>query len=231
MDPKDIIHNNSTDDDSHLIATISKKRAGPQRHDIRPDHASKLSKMAIVQEKFSKLTQEETDRIFNAVAQEANVHRLPLAKMAVLETKMGCFEDKVLKNGLACELIRDRYASAKTCDLIHEDLHHGMRTYAKPVGPVCCLTPVTNPTSTAIAKCLMLAKTRNAGVFLPHPRASKCTAEAVRVCCKAGEKAGAPKDWIQCIEHPSMEDSTAIMSSDEVSSSLNFNVSSIKNCY
>jgi hypothetical protein len=53
----------------------------------------------------------------------------------------------------------------------------------------------------------------------------------VRVCCKAGEKAGAPKDWIQCIEHPSMEDSTAIMSSDEVSSSLNFNVSSIKNCY
>jgi acetaldehyde dehydrogenase/alcohol dehydrogenase len=104
--------------------------------------------MAAAQEQFSRLSQKQTDRIFQAVAQEANLHRLPLAKMAHEETGMGCVEDKVIKNGLACELIGDRYADAKTCDLIHEDLYHGMKTYAKPVGPVACLTPVTNPTST-----------------------------------------------------------------------------------
>lgn len=129
---------------------------------------------------------------------------------------MGCFEDKVLKNGLACELIFDHYHDAKTCGLIHEDHFHGIKTYAYPVGPIAALTPVTNPTSTAIAKCLMMAKTRNAGIFLPHPRASKATAEAVRVCYEAGVKAGAPKNWVHCIEMPTMEDSNSIMQSEEI---------------
>jgi acyl-CoA reductase-like NAD-dependent aldehyde dehydrogenase len=138
MDPKDVIRTNSTD--TKLIAKI-KETPEPKEHGVKPEILKKLSDMTKAQEKFSKLNQEDVDRIFNAVAQEANLQRLPLAKMAVLETEMGCFEDKVLKNGLACELIRDRYANAKTCDLIHEDLYHGMKTYAKPVGPVCCLTP------------------------------------------------------------------------------------------
>ncbi len=69
----------------------------------------------------------------------------------------------------------------------------------------------------AIAKCLMMAKTRNAGVFLPHPRASKATAEAVRICCEAGEKAGAPKGWVKCIDKPTMDESNAVMRSKEVS--------------
>ena len=62
----------------------------------------------------------------------------------------------------------------------------------------------------------MMAKTRNAGIFLPHPRASKCTAEAIRICREAGEKAGAPKGWIQIDDQPNMDESNAIMRSDEV---------------
>lgn len=129
---------------------------------------------------------------------------------------MGCFEDKVIKNSLACELIHDRYKDSRTCGLINSDNVHGVRTYADPVGPVCAITPVTNPTSTAISKCLMLAKTRNAGVFLPHPRAANCTAEAVRICREAGEKVGAPKNWVQCVTGHSLEDSKQIMQSDEI---------------
>jgi len=62
----------------------------------------------------------------------------------------------------------------------------------------------------------MMAKTRNAGVFLPHPRAAKSTAEAVRICREAGEKVGAPKDWVQCIEGHTLDDSQMIMQSDEI---------------
>lgn len=75
---------------------------------------------------------------------------------------------------------------------------------------------VQNPTSTVIAKALMMAKTRNAGIFLPHPRASRASSETVRICQEAGEKAGAPKGWLQVIEHPSMEESNSVMKSDEV---------------
>ena len=190
---------------------------GREEYVLKPEHAVKLQELERAQEGFFRLTQEDADRIFNAIAEEANMQRLPLAKMAVKETKMGQVEDKVLKNGLACELIHDRYENAKTCGLINDDAFHGLKTYAHPVGPVCALTPVTNPTSTAIAKALMMAKTRNAGIFLPHPRASKCTAEAIRICREAGERAGAPKGWLQVIDRPSMEDSNAIMRSDAVS--------------
>lgn len=187
-----------------------------EKYKLNEEHSKVLAEVANAQEEFLKLSQEDTNRVFQAVAQAANLERLPLAKLAREETKMGCFEDKVLKNGLACELIYDRYYDAKTCGLIHEDYFHGIKTYAYPVGPIAALTPVTNPTSTAIAKCLIMAKTRNAGVFLPHPRASKATAEAVRICCEAGEKAGAPKGWVRCIEQPTMEESNAIMRSNEI---------------
>lgn len=188
-----------------------------EMYTIKPEHQEKLNALKKAQEEFCCLTQEDADRIFNAISQEVNLQRLPLAKMAVEETGMGQLEDKVLKNGLAAELIHDRYEKAKTCGLIHEDLYHGMKTYAHPVGPVCALTPVTNPTSTVIAKALMMAKTRNAGIFLPHPGASDCSAEAVRICREAGEKVGAPSGWLQVVDHPKMVESNAIMRSDEVS--------------
>ena len=60
-----------------------------------------LQRAVTAQFEFAKLTQEQADRIFDAVAQEANKNRVPLAKLAVEETKMGCFEDKVIKNGIA----------------------------------------------------------------------------------------------------------------------------------
>jgi acyl-CoA reductase-like NAD-dependent aldehyde dehydrogenase len=159
---------------------------------IKPSNLQILHASVTAQEHFATLTQEQTDFIFSEIAKVANKARVPLAVMAAEETGMGCMEDKVIKNSLACELICDRYKNSKTCGLIREDQPHGLRVYANPVGPVCAITPVTNPTSTAISKCLMLAKTRNAGVFLPHPHAAKCTAEAVRICREAGVKAGAP---------------------------------------
>jgi acyl-CoA reductase-like NAD-dependent aldehyde dehydrogenase len=60
-----------------------------------------LQTAANAQTAFAKLSQEEADMIFDAVAHEANKHRVPLAKLAVEETGVGCFEDKVIKNGIA----------------------------------------------------------------------------------------------------------------------------------
>ena len=195
----------------HHIEEESKLRNRPNIENIQ-----KLLRLKRAQVEFASFSQEDSDRIFRAVAQAANFERLPLAKLAFEETAMGCFEDKVLKNGLACELIFDRYKNSKTCGLISEDTFHGIKKYAYPAGPICALIPVTNPTSTVIAKSLMMAKTRNVGIFLPHPKASKSSCEAVRICCEAGERAGAPKGWLQSVDHPSMDETNRIMRSDEV---------------
>lgn len=95
-----------------------------------------LLKASVAQREFLALGQEEADRIFAAVSREACKHRLPLAKLAATETGIGCFEDKVIKNGLIAELMYDRYKDMKTCGLIHHDVVHGMSSYAFPAGPV-----------------------------------------------------------------------------------------------
>jgi acetaldehyde dehydrogenase/alcohol dehydrogenase len=175
-----------------------------------------IQKAKIAEEQFSSFDQDAVDRIFLQISHEADKHRVPLARLAVDETKMGLVEDKVLKNGLAAELIRDRYKGTKTVGVISHDLVHGITKIAQPVGTIVCITPTTNPTSTAIAKSLFLAKTRNTGIFLPHPRAALCTAEAVRVCHDAGVAAGAPENFIQCITEPSMETSKKVMNHPDV---------------
>lgn len=67
-----------------------------------------------------------------------------------------------------------------------------------------------------IAKSLFCAKTRNAAIFLPHPRAAKCTAAAVKICHDAGVAAGAPEGFLECIEHPSMQVSDHVMKHQNV---------------
>jgi acetaldehyde dehydrogenase/alcohol dehydrogenase len=49
------------------------------------------------------------DAIFKAAALAANQARIPLAKMAVEETRMGVVEDKVIKNHFASEFIYNKY--------------------------------------------------------------------------------------------------------------------------
>ena len=60
-----------------------------------------LDQVRAAQDVFATMSQEDADRIFTHVASVANKSRVPLAKMAAEETRMGVFEDKVLKNGLA----------------------------------------------------------------------------------------------------------------------------------
>eukprot|EP00197_Chlamydomonas_leiostraca_P006454 CAMPEP_0202868548 /NCGR_PEP_ID=MMETSP1391-20130828/10942_1 /ASSEMBLY_ACC=CAM_ASM_000867 /TAXON_ID=1034604 /ORGANISM="Chlamydomonas leiostraca, Strain SAG 11-49" /LENGTH=148 /DNA_ID=CAMNT_0049548733 /DNA_START=65 /DNA_END=508 /DNA_ORIENTATION=+ len=57
-----------------------------------------LKKSRSAQQQYSTFTQEQVDTIFKACALAANAARIPLAKMAVEETRMGVVEDKVIKN-------------------------------------------------------------------------------------------------------------------------------------
>ena len=162
-------------------------------------------------EEFEKLDQETVDRIVAKASVAALNKHLVLAKMAVDETGRGLVEDKATKNNFACEHVTNYMAGQKTVGVIREDDVLGIDEVAEPVGVVAGVTPVTNPTSTAIFKSLISLKTRCPIIFGFHPFAQKCSAEAARIVRDAAVEAGAPADCIQWIEHPSIEATGALM--------------------
>ena len=180
----------------------------------------KIAVMKEAQKKFATYTQEQVDKIFFEAAMAANKMRIPLARLACEETGMGVLEDKVIKNHYAAEYTYNTYKRVKTCGVVEEDTSYGIKKIAEPVGVVGAVIPTTNPTSTAIYKCLICLKTRNAILISPHPRAKKCTTEAARIILEAAVKAGAPEGIIGWIEEPTLELSNALMKSVDMQTAV-----------
>ena len=178
--------------------------------------AKTLEKVKNAQKKFSKYSQEQVDKIFQAAAIAANEARIPLAKMAVEETGMGIVEDKVIKNHYAAEYIYNKYKNEKTCGVIYQDDSYGIKKIAEPVGIIGAVIPTTNPTSTTIFKILIALKTRNGIIISPHPRAKRSTIEAAKIVLEAAVKAGAPENIIAWIDTPSRELTGMLMQSVDI---------------
>ena len=129
---------------------------------------------------------------------------------------MGIVEDKVVKNNFAAEYIYNQYKNMKTCGVLEEDKTSGITKVAEPIGVISAIVPTTNPTSTAIFKCLIALKTRNAIIISPHPRAKNATIEAARIVLEAAVKAGAPEGIIGWIDQPSVELSQNVMRESDI---------------
>ena len=168
------------------------------------------------QKVFAEYTQEQVDKIFLAAASAANKARIPLAKMAVEETGMGVVEDKVIKNNYASEYIYNAYKNTKTCGVIDEDPAYGTKRIAEPIGLIAAVIPTTNPTSTAIFKCLIALKTRNAIIISPHPRAKNSTIAAAKLVLEAAVAAGAPENIIDWIDVPSLDMTNTVMKESDI---------------
>lgn len=165
---------------------------------------------------YQAFTQEGIDRIVKKASVAALHEHGRLAQMAVQETGRGVFEDKATKNIFACEHVPNSMANLKTVGVIGRDELSGIVEIAEPVGVVAGITPVTNPTSTAIFKALIALKTRNPIIFAFHPSAQQCSVEAARIVRDAAVAEGAPEDCIQWVEAPSLEATAALMNHDGV---------------
>ncbi len=171
-------------------------------------------------DEYASFTQEQIDYIVAKCSVAALDKHGELAKLAIEETGRGVFEDKATKNLFACEYVTNNMKRLKTVGIISENPVTGMTEIAEPVGVVAGITPVTNPTSTAIFKSLICLKTRNPIIFGFHPSAQTSSAEAARVVYEAAIAAGAPENCIQWIEHPSMDATTALMNHPGVATIL-----------
>ncbi|MET8565136.1 bifunctional acetaldehyde-CoA/alcohol dehydrogenase [Streptomyces flaveolus] len=160
---------------------------------------------------YDALAQEQVDHIVKKASVAALDQHTTLARLAVEETGRGVFEDKAVKNMFACEHVTHSLGPMKTVGVIARDDIEDMIEVAEPVGVVCAITPVTNPTSTTVFKALMALKTRNPIVFAFHPSAQRCSAEAARIVRDAAVAAGAPEHCVQWIETPSVEATSILM--------------------
>lgn len=160
---------------------------------------------------FASYDQEKIDYIVAKMSVAGLDHHGILARKAIEETHRGVFEDKATKNLFACEYIVNNMRHLKTVGIIKDDPVTGITEIAEPVGVICGVTPVTNPTSTVIFKSLIAIKTRNPIIFGFHPKAQECSKAAAIVMRDAAIAAGAPENCIQWIEHPSMDATSALM--------------------
>ncbi|MFD3871990.1 bifunctional acetaldehyde-CoA/alcohol dehydrogenase [Streptomyces sp. NPDC058623] len=170
--------------------------------------------------RFESFNQEQVDHIVKKASLAALGRHGDLARLAVEETGRGLFEDKAVKNLFACEHVVNSMRGLRTAGVIRRDEVNGVTEIAEPVGVVCAMTPVTNPTSTTLFKALIALKTRNPIIFAFHPSAQNCSAEAARVVRDAAIAAGAPENCVQWVTVPSMEATAALMNHPGVSTIL-----------
>jgi len=134
-----------------------------------------------------------------------------LARLAVDESGIGVYEDKVAKIQSKTRGTLWDMKGAKTCGLVEEDKERGLRIYAKPMGVIANIVPSTNPESTVCCIGLSLLKTRNAMIVSPHPKTQGSSYLTVEHGRKALRKIGAPEDLMLCVKNSSRAKARELM--------------------
>jgi len=165
---------------------------------------------------FTQFTQEDVDRIVKPMVLAGLGQAQYLARLAVEETKLGVMEDKVLKNMCATEFTYNYIKDKRTVGVIREFPERNLVEIAEPIGVIFSITPITNPTSTVLFKCIMAIKTRNAVIFSPHPNAWHCCSEAVKIMYETALKHGAPEGVFSCLESHTLQDNAYLMRHKDV---------------
>lgn len=151
---------------------------------------------------FSNVPIETRKKIIDAMRKVAIEHAHELSQLAVQETGLGRFEDKVNKNLLAATRtpgIEDLQAEAVSGD-------HGLTIIERaPYGVICSITPSTNPSETVINNGIGMIAGGNSVVFNPHPSARETTQRTIDLLNSAIVSQGGPPNLLTCVREPSIE--------------------------
>jgi succinate-semialdehyde dehydrogenase len=175
--------------------------------------AGLVEKAKIAQQKYESFTQEQVDAIVKAIGKVVFDNAEELARMAVDETKMGVYEDKIKKNQGKARIIWNSLKGQPSVGVIGRDETSGLTLVARPVGVVGAIAPCTNPVVTPMSNAMFAIKGRNSIIVAPHPRAKKCNKIVLDEIIKRITALGAPEHAIQYIEEPTNELSAELMKS------------------
>jgi succinate-semialdehyde dehydrogenase len=175
-----------------------------------------VSKARAAQAAYDSFSQEQVDAIVKGIGKFVYDNAKPLAKMAVDETGIGVYEDKIIKNQGKARAIWNNLKTKKSRGVIKEVSESNMVLVAKPMGVVGAVTPVTNPIVTPMCNAMFALKTGNAVIFAPHPKAEKCTLHLTKAFMKVVKDNGGPDDLIQVIQNGSVETTQELMKAVDV---------------
>lgn len=156
---------------------------------------------------------EDRVRIIETIRARCRPQCETLARMAVEETGLGRYEDKILKNQLVVdktpgpECLQSRAESGDTGLMLEEPA---------PFGLIGAVTPTTNPTETIINNCISMFSGGNGVVFNVHPSAKNCCAYVLQLINRAVMEAGGPANLATMVKEPTMDTVKAIYSSPRV---------------
>jgi acetaldehyde dehydrogenase (acetylating) len=165
---------------------------------------------------LAECSQEQIDRVIDAMAAAARARADDFARQAVEETGFGVVADKVQKNLFAAERVYEFIRPMRTVGVISRDETRRVVEIAEPFGVVAAITPSTNPTSTAIYKILIALKARCPIVISPHPSATRCVINVAEVMAGAARAAGAPDGVIGWMTMVTLEGTQELMKHRDV---------------
>ena len=164
-----------------------------------------VEKARVAQAVIENYTQAQVDALCKAMAKAIFDNAEPLARMAVDETGMGVYEDKVNKNKGKARVIWSDMKGGKSVGIIRQLPELGLTEVAKPMGVVGAITPTTNPTETIINNTISMIAGGNTVVFNVHPRAKRVSADCLQALNTAIIEAGGPANLITMTREPTME--------------------------
>ena len=168
------------------------------------------------QAKYESFSQQQVDAVVRDIGKFVYDNAESLAKMAVEETEMGSYEDKILKNKGKARVIWNNLKDKKSRGVIGEDNETNLVFVAKPMGVVAAVTPVTNPIVTPMCNGMFALKTGNAVIFASHPKAQKCAEYLTSEFMKIVKSHDGPDDLIQVVTNGSVEKTQQLMQSADV---------------
>lgn len=157
---------------------------------------------------YKSISVEQRNKIIATIREFCNEKIKALARIALDETGLGRYEDKIAKNDLAINRtpgVEDLQPTAFTGDnglTLHE---------LAPYGVIGAITPCTNPSETIICNTICMIAGGNAVVFNPHPSAKKTAVFTVDLINQAIIAAGGPPNLITTIIKPTIESAGVMM--------------------
>jgi succinate-semialdehyde dehydrogenase len=175
-----------------------------------------VAKARAAQAVYESFSQEQVDAIVKAIGKYVYDNAEMLARMAVDESGIGDYEDKVLKKKAKARAIWNNLKDKKSRGVIKEIPGANMVLVAKSMGVVGAVTPVTNPIVTPMCNAMFALKAGNAVIFAPHPKAEKCGQHLTEAFMRAVKAAGGPDDLIQMVTNGSVETTRELMKDVDV---------------
>ena len=170
-----------------------------------------ITRARVAQAAFELFSQEQVDAIVKGIGKYVYDNAELLARMAVDETGIGVYEDKILKNKGKARIIWNNLKDKKSRGIIGEDPEANLIFVAKPMGVVAAVTPVTNPVVTPMCNAMFAIKTGNAVIFAPHPKAEKLTELLAREFQNVATANGGPDNLIQAVKNGTIETTQELM--------------------